>query len=254
MDWQFDCPLCRLPVTADHALTGRLVQCPHCQGLFEPPSPASRQAADSVVSGASRTIRFTFTCLRCGSALEGRSELSRRKGRCPTCGAVFVVPEVDPRTGVPTGPAVVTDDGELPTPMHAYAAAGEKAPEIRRTDSGVQVIVCPRCRQESAVDTDVCPRCGLPFTMEGAAAIAVSAPQGPGHLASLSLVLGILGLPSFCIPVPILGMAAVVLGLMAMLRARSAPGAASERRTAMAGILCGLGSIGLTAAYLSGNW
>jgi NADH dehydrogenase FAD-containing subunit len=38
-----------------------------------------------------------------------------------------VIPPVNERTGVAAGLAQVTDDGQLPTPMHAYATAGEKA-------------------------------------------------------------------------------------------------------------------------------
>src|SRR5206468_63102 len=131
--------------------------------------------------------RFTFTCQRCQSILEGNSLISGQTGRCPTCGATFTVPHVDRTTGLPTGPAQVADDGQNPTPVHAYANAGEKAPMIRRLPGGDMVIVCPRCSANMPVEANLCSACGVPFTIEGATSIARHAGSG-NSLATTALV------------------------------------------------------------------
>ncbi len=195
-------------------------------------------------------IRFTFTCQRCGSALEGHSGLSKQTGRCPTCAAVFVIPDVDRRTGLPTGPAVVADDGQLPTPMHAYAAAGQKAPSIVTRASGEQAIVCPRCRGESDVDANMCPRCGLPFTIEGASAIAATADGGTDRFSTASFVCGVIGIFTFCMPV--MGALAVVLGCVALFRMPNDITQDTKRRYAVMGMVFGVISLGLSAAYFLG--
>jgi DNA-directed RNA polymerase subunit RPC12/RpoP len=186
-------------------------------------------------------IRFNFSCSRCGSILEATSDHSGRNGRCPTCGGLFVVPHADPHTGLARGPAQVTDDGQLPTPMHAYATAGTKAPVIRRLADGRDVIVCPRCGGQCDVEANACPKCGMPFTMDGATEAAVTAPESNG-LATASLTIGVLSLPTFCLP--ILGVVAIGLGIAALKRAPALGPSGQGRGMAMTGIVCGILSLG----------
>lgn len=195
-----------------------------------------------------RLIRFTFTCQRCASILEASSNLVRKSGRCPTCGAVFTIPEVDFRTGLATGPAVVKDDGQLPTPMHAYATAGQKAPKIVRLPNGEQVIVCPRCTKNLPVDADTCPSCGIPFTMEGAASMAAAGPSRDNSMAGLSLTLGILSLLLFCLP--ILGPIAIGFGIGGFRRSQKLPNQ-QGRGMAIGGIACGIVSLGIFGWFIT---
>ena len=163
---------------------------------------------------------------------------------------MVTIPGVDRRTGLPTGPAVVADDGELPTPMHAYAAAGAKAPSIRRKESGEMVIACPRCNFEAGVDANVCPRCGLPFTIEGASmVIAGGAGSGADRLATTSFVLGILGIFTFCLP--LLGGLAVILGIISLTRTERSVQSRATRQYALAGTICGLASLVAGLAYFA---
>lgn len=189
-------------------------------------------------------MRFTFSCTRCGSILEASEDLSGHQGRCPTCGGVFRVPEVDRRTGLARGPAQVADDGQLPTPMHAYATAGVNAPKILRLPNGHQVIVCPRCQRQMPVDADVCKSCGIPFTLEGAAEISTAGEENSG-LATAALTVGVLSIPTFCFP--LLGVVAVILGFVALRRAAALGSRAPGRRMALAGIACGVLSLGVYA-------
>ncbi len=193
------------------------------------------QPTGNLTAGA--TARFTFDCQRCGSILEAKGEMSRSQGRCPTCGAVFVIPRIDPRSGLPIDTAAVPDDGQLPTPMHAYATAGHKAPKIRRLDNGEQVILCGQCGQQMPIDANTCSQCGVPFTMEGASAIVHSGPS-PNKLANAALTVGILSLLTFfCFGV--LGPVAIGLGIAGVVRADKLGPARPGRGMSIAGIVCG---------------
>lgn len=251
MSFVLHCPSCREAVSATRDLVGRVMACPHCASHFTIPREGAEAVA--VVTPAynypppGAAIRFTFTCQRCGSILEARGDMGGRHGRCPTCGAVFVIPRVDPNTGLATGPAVVAEDGQLPTPMHAYATAGSKAPAIKRLTSGEQVIVCPRCGREMPVDADTCRSCGIPFTMEGASTIALVG-SGMNGLATTALTLGILAALLGCLPG--FGVVAIGVGLGGLRRAeRLGPGRPGWGMS-LAGILLGVASLGWIAAYL----
>jgi len=219
----------------DPGLVDAKLACPHCG--------AAIGAADAPLPGVSpipavgpAQMRFTFGCQRCGSVLEAFSDLCGRSGRCPTCGAVFTVPSVDARTGLAIGPASVADDGSLPTPVHAYATAGAKAPQIKRLASGEQVIVCPRCAREMPIDADSCKTCGIPFTIEGAEAIRRETPTS-NTWATASLTVGVLSLPGACIPGA--GLVAVGLGLQALAVSRRMGRHEGGRGMAWTGIVCG---------------
>jgi hypothetical protein len=178
---------------------------------------------------------FRFRCLRCMSVLEAFSSQCGREARCPTCDAVFRVPEIDPASGLAIGNADPGEDGENPTPMHAYAAAGHKAPHIRRKDDDSLVIECPRCNRQSPITSDNCPECGLPFTLEGASARVTTRETRPGHL---PLFLGIAALPlGFCGGVGIVpGVIAIILGCRVFFEDKTG----QERNRAAAGVVLGL--------------
>ena len=113
-------------------------------------------------------------------------------GQCPTCNATFTVPQMDPRTGLTISHADPGDDGENPTPVHAYAAAGEKAPRIIRLEDDSAVIECPRCERQSPIRSDSCLSCGLPFTMEG---MNPSVCTRAGSKASTAVIFALIALP-----------------------------------------------------------
>lgn len=231
-------------MTATKELIGRVMACPHCANHFTIPEeggkavPVATPNYNYPPQGAG--IRFTFSCQRCSSILEARGDLGGRQGRCPTCGAVFVVPQVDPHTGLPVSSAVVEDDGQLPTPMHAYATAGRKAPTIRRLPTGEQVIICPRCRRDMPIDANTCKACGMPFTMEGAAAVAYAGSPG-NTLATASLTFGVVALFLFCLPG--LGLLAIGLGIGGLKKAENMGVDRPGRSMAIAGIVLGAVSL-----------
>jgi DNA-directed RNA polymerase subunit RPC12/RpoP len=174
--------------------------------------------------------RFGFPCVYCSSRLEAWESQSATEGACPTCGSQIVIPIlgasgrlIDPRTQ-----EIIKPD---PHPVHAYAAAGERAPRIRRRDDGSHAIVCQRCAAPSPITANSCLACGNPFTIEGTTDSGGG--QGSG-LAAASLVLGIISIPGFCLWV--VGPLAIIFGSLALSRSRAGD---SGRGSAIAGITCG---------------
>ncbi len=158
-------------------------------------------------------------------------------GRCPTCAAVFNIPRVDPRTGLALG---IGDSGETrqdPTPVHAYAAAGDKAPEIVHLEGAGRAIVCPRCAATSDIEENYCAACGFPFTMEGANRAAQTTADG---YAVACFVVGLISLP-VCICADVYGgigaFLAGILGWTSLTRVRITGSARGGRAWAIAGLV-----------------
>lgn len=163
------CCRCAGPVIVRDVWVGREVRCPHCSSVLrvpaQVPSPGQVVRADAPLLAPRR--HFNFACPNCESLLEANTGMSGQPGRCPTCGARFLVPHVDSRNGLPSKATVLEPDAQNPTPVHAYGASGAQAPHIVTDDDGHGWIVCPRCEAYSEIDADNCSSCGTPFTMEG---------------------------------------------------------------------------------------
>ncbi len=241
---EFACSTCDTKLRAPADATGRLVRCPKCKETM--PVPADDDIATAEVIEPVRPSRpvvtpsaspmpgrrYGFNCQYCSSRLEANSAMAGQEGHCPTCSNTIIIPILD-RSGRLIDPMTGKVIKQDPHPVHAYAAAGERAPLIERGDDGHQYIRCPRCSTSSPIQANNCRNCGMPFTMEGT---TLEAAGGSNGMATASLVLGIVGLPTFCtIIVPLL---AVIFGVIAL---RQPEGAG--KGMAIAGISCG--SVGL---------
>ncbi|MFT3788059.1 MAG: DUF4190 domain-containing protein [Tepidisphaeraceae bacterium] len=264
----FSCGVCRTTLQAPDEKAGGKVRCPSCKAVlmvpmpeasvvgagasddlpndFSPspapmPPPVNRGMVPPPAVGGGR--RYGFNCQYCSSRLEAQDSNAGQSGQCPTCGQDIIVPIldrygrlIDPMTG-----KVIKPD---PHPVHAYAAAGERAPRIFRQADGKQSIQCPRCRSVSPITANNCSSCGMPFTMEGTTIEATGASNG---YAVASLVLGIIGLPTFfCLAIP--SILALVFGGIAYAQASREGSAGTGRGMAIAGLILGL--IGLAFALL----
>src|SRR5690606_18143378 len=87
-----------------------------------PPAPPPMRHA-----GPPMGRRYGFLCTYCSSRLEAVESMAGQSGTCPTCGNSIVIPILDSRGRLidPTSGKVIKQD---PHPVHAYAAAGHKAP------------------------------------------------------------------------------------------------------------------------------
>ena len=169
-------------------------------------------------------------------------------GRCPSCGAQFEVPRPGLGWGTPVGEV---DPGQVEgerIPVHAYAAAGERAPRIVTRDDGSPGIECPRCGESSDIDAERCGSCGRPFTMEGA--VRAAPPAGQGR-AVLCFVMGLLA-----VPVALCGggagalPAAVSLGLGWSAWPKTRPGRGPARPLIITGVLHSSGALATIGYFM----
>jgi len=272
----FDCKICRASLSADENQAGQLVRCPTClttlrvpaaeglqpamaggggehlsagtaaPDLIKPPAiqaPAPRRMATTsppVRRPGSGGQRYGFNCVYCSSRLEATPAMAAQEGQCPTCGNNITIPILD-RYGRLIDPVTRQIIKQDPHPVHAYAAAGDRAPIIIRQKSGQQTIQCPRCNTLSAITANNCKSCGMPFTMEGTTLEASGTSNG---YCVAALVLGIIGMPTGCTVItPLLGIIFGIVGL----NQTSSGNEGAGRGMAIAGIVCG--TIGLGVAF-----
>jgi uncharacterized C2H2 Zn-finger protein len=161
-------------------------------------SSASMIAGGAYAQNRPTGRRYGFNCGFCSSRLEATESMAAQEGQCPTCGNTITIPILD-RYGRLIDPKTRQIIKQDPHPVHAYAAAGDRAPGIIRQKDGKQSIRCPRCAGMSAITANNCKACGMPFTMEGTTLEAAGSSNG---FAVASLVLGIIGIPASCAVIP----------------------------------------------------
>jgi predicted Zn finger-like uncharacterized protein len=247
----FVCHVCRTSLSVDDSQAGQMVRCPTCRQTLRVTARSSDVA--TVTSGAAAAAagfrvrpgvgkRYGFNCGYCSSRLEANEGMAAQEGQCPTCGNTITIPIID-RYGRLIDPRTRQIIKQDPHPVHAYAAAGDRAPQIIRSGEGRRSIRCARCNSVSPISANNCAACGMPFTMEGTTVDASGSNNG---MAVASLVLGIISLVAICFPLP--AALAIIFGIIAYNRTSGIEGVGSGRGMAIAGIV--LGSIGcLESAY-----
>jgi DNA-directed RNA polymerase subunit RPC12/RpoP len=189
-------------------------------------------------AGAAGGRRYGFNCAYCSSRLEATESMAAQEGQCPTCGNNITIPILD-RYGRLIDPVTKQIIKQDPHPVHAYAAAGERAPTILRQKDGKQTIQCPRCKAISPITANNCKLCGMPFTMEGTTLEAAGTSNG---FCVASLVLGIISLPAGCMLItPVLGIVFGIIGLNQTAKS----GESGGRGMAIAGIICSVIGLGI---------
>jgi hypothetical protein len=245
----FPCHICRTSLSAEETQAGQMLRCPICKTTLRVPVPeaalAGAETSGPGVKVAAQPMRpsttprfagkrFGFSCGYCSSRLEATESMAAQEGQCPTCGNQITIPIlgrygqlIDPKTR-----QIIKQD---PHPVHAYAAAGARAPKIRRAKDGKQLILCPRCSASSPITANNCKSCGMPFTMEGTTLEATGTNNG---FCVAALVLGIIAIPSFFFVIPAL--LAIIFGIVGLNQVGK-PETATRggRGMAIAGIVCG---------------
>src|SRR3954471_16308421 len=250
---EFPCQVCQTPLRANDAQAGQLVRCPTCSTTLRVPVPAGAATANAVArayigAGPSPVLRgsgrrYGFNCGYCSSRLEATESMAAQEGQCPTCGNQITIPILD-RYGRLIDPKTRQIIKQDPHPVHAYAAAGERAPGIIRGADGKQMIRCPRCAGASPISANNCKGCGMPFTMEGTTLEAAGTSNG---FCVASLVLGIIGIPAFC-AAGIPAVLAIVFGVIGYNQVSKSGAEGGGKGMAIAGIV--LGGIGCIIAVL----
>jgi DNA-directed RNA polymerase subunit RPC12/RpoP len=253
----FDCHVCRTRLSAEDTQAAQLVRCPTCLTAVRVPAAAqpSTVAVGSGAGGASRSgpsqnlrpppspmqlnsprvggKRYGFNCGYCSSRLEATEAMGAQDGQCPTCGNNITIPILD-RYGRLIDPKTRQIIKQDPHPVHAYAAAGERAPQILRSPDGKHSIRCPRCAGISPISANNCKSCGMPFTMEGTTLEATGSSNG---FCVAALVLGIIGIPSCFIVVP--AILAVIFGIIGYNQVTKSGAQGPGKGMAIAGIVTG---------------
>ena len=239
----FSCQFCHSPLTIDDQFAGQSAQCATCKAVVtvptsrpiavaHPPAPVPPAILRPPGRFREAVRRFGFNCPWCSSRLEATLTTAGQPGQCPTCANTIRIPILDRY-----GRLIDADSKQIikpdPHPVHAYAAAGDRAPLIVRTATGGQNIQCPRCNAISLMTANSCSSCGIPFTLEGTLQGEKSASNG---FATSSLILGVLGIPTCMIFLP--SLLAIVFGIIALVQIRGISNK-SVRATAIAGMACG---------------
>jgi DNA-directed RNA polymerase subunit RPC12/RpoP len=269
----FPCHICNTPLTAEDNQAGQLVRCPTClTALKVPVSQREPVPVGASIGGAGETVplapppvtapraptnlgrmnsnntfrsvgkRYGFNCPYCSSRLEANESMAAQEGQCPTCGNTITIPILD-RYGRLIDPKTRQIIKQDPHPVHAYAAAGDRAPLIKRGNAGQQIIICPRCSANSPITANNCKACGMPFTMEGTTLEAAGTSNG---FCVASLVLGVIGIPAACTVLPAL--LAVIFGVIGYLQVTREGAESSGKGMAIAGTICG--TIGCFLAFM----
>jgi DNA-directed RNA polymerase subunit RPC12/RpoP len=256
----FPCHICRTSLSAEATQAGQLLRCPVCRTTLRVPVPEAAVASAAgggavITAGVSAAVgpqrpasgrrfsgkRYGFNCGYCSSRLEATESMAAQDGQCPTCGNQITIPILDRYNRLidPKTRQIIKQD---PHPVHAYAAAGARAPKIIRARDGKQLIVCPRCSANSPITFNNCKSCGMPFTMEGTTVDAIGANNG---FCVAALVLGVIGVLPFIVP----SLLAVIFGVVGLRQVANLESPnRGGRGMAIAGIVCG--SIGLLFASI----
>ncbi len=263
----FACHVCQTPLSADESQAAKLVRCPTCMttlrvpgeghggagqsGKAQPPAGPMPAPAGAHTPSPGRPFgpssggkRYGFNCGYCSSRLEATDAMGGQEGQCPTCGNNITIPILD-RYGRLIDPKTRQIIKQDPHPVHAYAAAGDRAPKLIHRPDGAASIQCPRCSAISPVSANNCAACGMPFTMEGTTVETAGTSNG---FCVASLVLGIIGLPAFCtIITPLL---AIVFGILGLNQVGKGTAQGGGRGMAIAGIICGLVGAFMAAMFI----
>jgi DNA-directed RNA polymerase subunit RPC12/RpoP len=232
----FRCHVCQTSLHAEPSQAGGMVRCPSCLTALRVPDHAGTGLTAAALGPGITPSgkRYGFNCPYCSSRLEASEAVAAQEGQCPTCGSTITIPLMD-RYGRLIDPKTRQIIKQAPHPVHAYAAAGERAPQILRATDGTQQIRCPRCSALNPITANNCRACGMPFTMEGTTLEAAGTANG---FCVASLVLGILGIPTFCMVItPVLAIIFGIIGLNQI--KRSGARGQGGRGMAIAGIICG---------------
>jgi DNA-directed RNA polymerase subunit RPC12/RpoP len=236
----FTCHVCRSSLSAQDPQAGSQLRCPTCLTVLTVPQ---RQAITTLADpGRATGRRFPFQCGYCSSRLEANESMSGQEGHCPTCDSQITIPilQRDGRLMDPKTRQIIKPD---PHPVHAYAAAGARAPQILRRADGTQLIRCTHCGAESPISANNCKGCGMPFTLEGT---TKAAPGTSNGFCTASLVLGIISLPLSCTAIP--PILAIIFGIIGYRQAIES-GSSSDKNKAIAGMVCALVGGGIVVLW-----
>src|SRR5262245_12557605 len=140
MSIQFACPMCGDLVRTSDAMAGRRGKCPHCDLVFTIPFTSTHPASPTIALDG----KLEFTCESCGQLVRVPVSAAGKRGQCPHCQVVGVIPEAPPH---------------------------QSQSSVAETPQGDLEFQCPRCNElvrtsaASAGKKGMCPHCEKTFTI-----------------------------------------------------------------------------------------
>ncbi|WP_254511369.1 hypothetical protein [Anatilimnocola floriformis] len=112
MTIEFPCPQCSQVVRTPDAAAGKKGKCPSCQAVVvipaapTAPSAAAKAVAPKPVAAEGDAGPIEFFCNFCGQVVRTPRATAGKKGRCPHCTEIVLIPLANPLKSVAEKPAV----------------------------------------------------------------------------------------------------------------------------------------------------
>jgi TM2 domain-containing membrane protein YozV/ribosomal protein S27E len=109
--------------------------------------------------GGPMSDMIRFDCVDCGKALKVDASRARKKGKCPNCGEVFIVPAAPPDHDVV---AAFDDDFAVPDYTRSKPSTHDEdfgIPDYTRSKPSTKF--CHYCGGVIASLAEICPKCGV---------------------------------------------------------------------------------------------
>jgi phage FluMu protein Com len=131
MTIEFPCPQCSQLVRTPDAAAGKKGKCPSCQAVMQIPAlqtPAAKQlAAPAVAQPTEDTGPIEFFCNFCGQVVRTPRVAAGKKGKCPHCSEVVLIPLTNPPKPAATAVKPATPQPTLKKPAPAVVTATKPA-------------------------------------------------------------------------------------------------------------------------------
>jgi len=189
-------------------------------------------------------MSFTIRC-ECGQTLKVPDAAAGRDGQCPSCGRRFTIPSTTAPPTPPPAPPGAAPGTPPPVPVASVVPGPAAAPPPPGS------LRCWQCGEVNQPGTMVCARCGVslapptamppPHTEDAALAGLIPYKNVPALVGYYLAVFALIP----CVGVP-LGIAAVVLGLVGIVRAQVHPEARGKVHAWFAvifGTFCAVGHV-----------
>ena len=181
------CPRCRHELCCSRSLQGTKGQCRNCHHIFTI-TDASKAPSATVLNDSPDLV---FLCPACDQLFAGEAQMEGRKGKCHTCGEVFVIklqaapssldsPSRDP------SPAPVRPSSSLDSPSRGPSSAPTRSPApvpaTPPTPQGPIQFDCPSCAGvmevpgSSVGQRTLCPYCQTTITIPSRPSIHTAQP------------------------------------------------------------------------------
>ncbi len=175
------CPRCQHELRCARSLQGTKGQCRNCQHIFTI-TDAARAPSAAVLSDSPDLV---FHCPACDQLFAGETQMEGRKGKCHTCGEVFVI-KLQAATSSLDSPSRVTSPSPPSAPQRPSPPVPTPAPPpaavVPTTPQAPIQFDCPSCAGvmevpgSSVGQRTLCPYCQTTITIPNRPSLQTAQP------------------------------------------------------------------------------